>query len=115
MKEYGGVKPPSYRNVVVNETKNSRASRSPFEPLPHLRDQFLYEETDRDKGTGMDAESLHPKASRIWITGKCIPQAPIAPKYVIKSTRVGEHTQFMREHTLIGKFIGLWPSEKDLA
>jgi hypothetical protein len=36
------------------------------------------------------------------------------PRYLISSTRVGEHTQFMREHALIGKFLGLWPSERDL-
>jgi hypothetical protein len=63
----------------------------------------------------MDAESSHPKASRTWIPGKCIPQTPTTPKYVIKSARVGEHTQFMRDHALIGKFLGLWPSERDLA
>jgi hypothetical protein len=37
-----------------------------------------------------------------------------APRYHISSTRVGEHTQFMQEHALIGKFLGLWPSERDL-
>jgi hypothetical protein len=42
------------------------------------------------------------------------PPGTVAPKYVIKSTRVGEHTQFMKDHALIGKFLGLWPSEKDL-
>jgi hypothetical protein len=63
----------------------------------------------------MDAESSHPKVARVWIPKKCIPQAPVAPKYVIKSTRIGEHTQFMRDHALIEKFLGLWPSEKDLA
>jgi hypothetical protein len=47
--------------------------------------------------------------------GKCIPQAPIVPQYVIKSNIIGEHTQFMRDHALIGKFLGLWPSERDLA
>ena len=35
--------------------------------------------------------------------------------YIIKTTRIGEHMQFMRDHALIGKFLGLWPSEKDLA
>jgi hypothetical protein len=60
----------------------------------------------------MEVEPSHPKASRNWEPGKCIPQAPTTPKYVIKSTRVGEHTQFMKDHALIGKFLGLWPSKK---
>jgi hypothetical protein len=63
----------------------------------------------------MDAESSLPKDSRISISRKCIPEAPIVPKYVIKSTRVGEHTQLMRDYALIGKFLGLWPSERYLA
>ena len=37
------------------------------------------------------------------------------PLYHITSTRVGEHTQFMIEHALIGKFLGLWPTKRDLA
>jgi hypothetical protein len=55
----------------------------------------------------MDAESSHPKAAQVWIPGKCIPQALVAPKYVIKSTRIGEHTQFMRDHALIDKFVSM--------
>jgi hypothetical protein len=31
-----------------------------------------------------------------------------------KLNQGGEHTQFMQEHALIGKFLGLWPSERDL-
>jgi hypothetical protein len=64
----------------------------------------------------MDVEpsTSHPKASRGWEPGKCIPQSDKPPRYLISSTRVGEHTQFMREHALIDKFLGLWPSERDL-
>jgi hypothetical protein len=115
MREDEGVKTSSYRNATTNDPENSCARRLPFKPLPHLRDQYLQDETDGSKGTSMDAESSHPKVARVWIPGKCIPQAPVAPIYVIKSTRIGEHTQFMRDHALIDKFMGLWPSEKDLA
>jgi hypothetical protein len=61
----------------------------------------------------MEFESSHPKESQSWEPAKCIPQAPIAPKYVIKSARVGEHTQFMKDHALIGKNLGIWPLERD--
>jgi hypothetical protein len=50
----------------------------------------------------------HPKAPQGWEPGKCIPQMEKTPRYLISSTRVEEHTQFMREHALIGKFLGLW-------
>jgi hypothetical protein len=63
----------------------------------------------------MDVESSHPKAARVWIPRKCIPQDLVAPRYVIKSTKIGDHAKFMREHALIGKFLGLWLSRKELA
>jgi hypothetical protein len=62
----------------------------------------------------VEMSTSHPKASRGWEPGKCIPQSDKPPRYIINSTRVGEHTQFMKEHALIRKFLGLWPSERDL-
>jgi hypothetical protein len=61
-----------------------------------------------------EAGTSQAKPHRGWEPGKCIPQLEKAPRYVISSTRVGEHTEFMKEHALIGKFLGLWPSERDL-
>jgi hypothetical protein len=78
-------------------------------------EQYLQEETHGGTGTNMDVETSHPKEARAWILGKHISQAPNVPRYVIRSNKIGEHTQFMRDHALIGKFLGLWPSERDLA
>jgi hypothetical protein len=103
----GGVKSPSYCNVTTNDPKNSQAHRPSFELPLHLRDQYLQEEMDINKDSNMDVESSHPKETRAWILDKCIPPAPVAPRYVIKTTRIGEHTQFMRDHALIGKILGL--------
>jgi hypothetical protein len=61
-----------------------------------------------------EAGTSQPKQPRRWEPGKCIPQTEKPPRYLISSTRVGEHMQFMREHALIGKFLGLWPAERDL-
>jgi hypothetical protein len=61
-----------------------------------------------------DASTSQPKQPRRWEPGKCIPQTEKTPRYLISSDRVGEHMQFMREHALIGKFLGLWPTERDL-
>jgi hypothetical protein len=109
-----GVKSPSYRNVVAKDPKNLQVRRLTFEPPLHPRDQFLQEEIEISKYSNIDDESSHPKSAQDWIPRKCIPQASVAPIYVIKTTRIGEHTQFMRDHALVGKFLGLWPSEKDL-
>jgi hypothetical protein len=75
----------------------------------------MQEEMDISKESNTDVESLHPKSAWVCIPRKCIPQDPIALRYVIKTTRIEEHMQFMRDHALIGKFLGLWPSENDLS
>jgi hypothetical protein len=59
-------------------------------------------------------EKIATKGSVPWVPGKCIPQAPQAPKYVVCSPRIEEQKQYMRDNALVGKFLGLWPSERDL-
>jgi hypothetical protein len=84
--------------------------RPSFEPPQHLREKFLQDEMNNNTGTNMDAETSHPKVARAWLPGKCIPQTQTTPRYIIKRNKIGEHTQFMSDHALIGKFLGLWPS-----
>ena len=62
----------------------------------------------------IDSETSHPKTTRTWEPGKCILQASITPKYIINSPRIEYQKQYMRYFALIGKFLGLWPSKKDL-
>jgi hypothetical protein len=38
----------------------------------------------------------------------------MTPRYVVYSTCVKENTQYVRDHALIRKFMGLYPSEQDL-
>jgi hypothetical protein len=57
-------------------------------------------------------ESSHPKVTHVWEPGKCIPQASVAPRYVVNSTRVGEHTQFMKDHALIEKNLDYGPQNE---
>jgi hypothetical protein len=74
------------------------------------------------EGTFKDREmDIDPKNTTIltttstpWMPGKCILQAPQAPKYIISSPRIEEKKQYMRDYALVGKFLGLWPSEHDL-
>jgi hypothetical protein len=88
----GGMKTPSYRNVVANEKEGARARRPPFQLSPHLRGKILQDEQSSGKDMEVEAKKSHPKATRTWEPGKCIPQAIKAPRYVINSTRVEEHT-----------------------
>ena len=46
--------------------------------------------------------------------GQCFLKASAIPSMIVKSTNIREKIQFMADHALIGKFIGLQPSEKDL-
>jgi hypothetical protein len=109
-----GVKTPSYNNVVANEVPGAGESGHPLSRRHISESKFMQEEQRFGKAMDVEAETSHPKVTRIWELGKCIPQSTTAPRYVINSARVGENTQFMKEHALIGKFMGLWPSERDL-
>jgi hypothetical protein len=68
----------------------------------------------KEKPMEIDPKASHPKTNRTWEPEKCILQASIAPKYIIISLRIEDQKQYMRDFALIGKFLGLWPSKKDL-
>jgi hypothetical protein len=72
------------------------------------------EEMSKEKLMEIDPEANHLKTTQTWELGKCIPQASITLKYIINSPRIEDQKQYMRDFALIGKFLGLWPSEKDL-
>jgi hypothetical protein len=109
-----GGQPPSYRNITANEKGDTRTIRPTFEPPQTIREQLLAREQGLKADMETDASTSQPKQQRRWEPGKCIPQTEKASYYLISSDRVGEHMQFMREHALIGKFLGLWPTERDL-
>jgi hypothetical protein len=71
-----------------------------------MREQILAREQGLKADMETDADTSQPKQPRRWEPGKCIPQAEKTPRYLISSNRVGEHMQFMREHALIGNFLG---------
>jgi hypothetical protein len=82
--------------------------RPTFEPPPNLHAELLEMDIDLGKDTAPF------RASTPWLSGKCIPQASQALKYVISSPRIEEQKQYMRDYALVGKFLGLSPSERDL-
>jgi hypothetical protein len=112
----GGRAGASYSEATTNGSGGETFKRPSFEPPQDLRATLIADGTFKDRD--MDIDPDHPAvpatASPPWLPGKCIPQAPHAPKYIVNSPRIEEQKQYMRDHALIGKFLGLWPSERDL-
>lgn len=52
----------------------------------------------------------HPKVS----SATCKPVASERPRVELPGHKINAQIQFMRDHALIGKFIGLWSTEKAL-
>jgi len=46
--------------------------------------------------------------------GHCIPKSSAIPSLALKSENLRRKIQHMKDHALIGKFIGIWPNEKAL-
>jgi hypothetical protein len=112
----GGSNDASYSQATANGSSGEGLKRPTFEPPPDLRSKLLTEGTFKDREMDIDPENAATPAtaSTPWLPGKCIPQAPQAPKYIISSPRIEEQKQYMRDYALVGKFLGLWPSERDL-
>lgn len=47
--------------------------------------------------------------------GRCLPRAQKKPRYVIPNNKLEDYRYYMKDHALICKFIGFWPSERDLS
>jgi len=45
---------------------------------------------------------------------RCLPRAQKKPRYVIPNNKLEDYCCYMKYHAFICKFIGFWPSEKDL-
>lgn len=46
--------------------------------------------------------------------GKCVPKTKTVPAFQIQVDGLQERIEYMKDHALIGKFVGIWPSEKAL-
>jgi len=106
----------SYSHVTANDDATEGLKRLAFETPTSLRAELLEDGTFKDREMEIDPEKekTPSRASTPWLSGKCIPQVTQALKYVISSPRIEVQKQYMRDHALVGKFLGLWPSERDL-
>jgi hypothetical protein len=77
--------------------------------------QLIWEdEMLKEKLMDIDPETCQPRNNFTWEPDKWIPKAFIAPKYIIISLRIEDQKQYIRDFCMIGKFLGLWPSKREL-
>ena len=48
------------------------------------------------------------------VLSTCLPKSKEIPALTIKSKGLESHIQYMRDHALIAKFVGIWQMEKNL-
>ena len=105
--------PPGERDHGRNET---------------VEEQYVILGKENEKGKGVINAPITPRDGEgysgirkeetnnqgIRRTGQCVSKSKTVPKLQIKSERVREDIQYMKERALIGKFVGIWPTEKTL-
>jgi hypothetical protein len=99
----GGLNGASYSQATANGSSGEGFKRPTFEPPLDLRSKLLTEGTFKVREMDIDPENAATPAtvSTPWIPGKCIPQVPQAPKYIINSPRIEEQKKYMRDHALV--------------
>jgi hypothetical protein len=70
----------------------------------------------KDKNVEAKTTGLTVQLEKISLkrTGKCIPKSAEVPAYEITSSKIRQYIQRMQDYVVIGKFMGIWPSEKAL-
>ena len=63
---------------------------------------------------GKEPETTDTAALPKVTSATCKPIAADRPKIDLPSHRINAQIQFMKDHALIGKFVGFWPTEKAL-
>ena len=95
-----GGTPPSTNDKQPESNEEPDRNKTQNEENSENSQQKQQEQTQQDK----------PKVSSFT----CKPVGEYRPKVELPSHRINARIQYMRNHALIGKFIGIWPNEKDL-
>jgi len=83
---------PSYQNAAAGEGQNNS------------------NQAEETKKSGPVLGARSQAGSR----GKCLPCVAEKPRFIIPMNKLGQYTNYMKDHALICKFIGVWPTGKDL-
>ena len=92
------------------ETEITKAKYEKDEGKVVLNDQETTKDGEGCSGTRKE-EATNQDARRI---GQCVPKSKMVPRLHTTSDRVREEIQYMKERALIGKFVGIWPTENML-
>ena len=72
-------------------------------------------DSNRKEGDGTSQEETEKPGEQPQITSStCRPAAKVRPRIELPGDKIDERIQFMKDHALIGKFIGFWPTERAL-
>ena len=68
----------------------------------------------RKGGVGMGNEKEKEQKGKIFGMGGCLPKTSAISVIQIRSEQVRGNIEQWKEKALIGKFVGVWPKERDL-
>jgi hypothetical protein len=61
-------------------------------------------------GLDPDKDTSNKKDLPSKLYNGCLAKTKENPRYEVTSPNVGNHIQYMKDHTIIGKFMGIWIS-----
>lgn len=71
-------------------------------------------EKQADQVQSIDEDQTPDERNGSRQLGSCLPKSKVMPSLIIRSEGLASHIEYMNDHTLIAKFIGFGPMEKDL-
>lgn len=113
----GGSSSPSYNDAMNGGSCHpsiKNTSRLENDKSIALNNDKVGAGNEYALGTTSVVMSQNMGAKGKWGNAQCIPKINTIPKYETRSTKTGHNIQHMRYHTVIGKFMGIYPLEKAL-
>lgn len=110
--------PPSYRDMLHRKPEDLCANLMNSwlqiaQPHPNVEGSNALEGSIRNDKAALDPPPSQPKVIHAWEPGKCIPQVPNRSLLEVTSECTENNMQYMRDHTLVGALLGIWPTERD--
>jgi len=104
----GGTGPDSAPPPLIWPEDSTAKGKEPQGDVPNKT------QTGEGSGTGGEGSTMTMKGAGRRGPGQCIPKTAVLPSIALKPENLRKRIQYMKDHALIGKFIGIWPTEKAL-
>jgi hypothetical protein len=92
-----GCKEPHTVRAILQETKGGNSRRPTFEPPLIYGIKFSLKESPTENPWRLILNLLKGKKLDLGNLDKCLPQAPLVPKYVINTPRIEDQKQHMSD------------------